>query len=70
VTPDDYRAASASWRLLADMERAEAARLIAWRGYACYCAGPGSPVEHCTSLEDWDDATAGRPLRARVTAGH
>jgi hypothetical protein len=70
VTPADFRIAAASWARLADDERAEAALLIASRGFAYYCAGPGSRAVCCTSLDQWDDATAGRPLRARSSAGH
>jgi hypothetical protein len=70
VTPAEYRLASAAWRRLDDDARAEAAVLIASRGFAYHCAGPGSRAVCCTSLEDWDDATAGRPLRARGPAGH
>jgi hypothetical protein len=70
VTPAEYRLASAAWRRLDDDARREAADWIRVRGYAVVCAGPGCPVVHCTSLEDWDDAAAGRPLRAREAAGH
>jgi hypothetical protein len=70
VTPADYTAAASSWQRLADAEREEAAGLIAQRGFAYYCAGPGSRAVCCTSLDQWDDAVAGRPLRARSPAGH
>ena len=53
----DFAAVDTMQRYLADMERSEAAALLAAGYAALYCAGPGAPVVTCRTLAEWDRAT-------------